>query len=171
MAIDVAISAFSAGSAIQKTTYSFFLLDVSGNYNNPRPVANISPDLACPQAVMQVQSPPNLPLVSSTEFYGIVPTRKNSISYTYDLVDINFTDTNRWQPVELGDVVNLSAGVASYYDGARVAEQSFLYAPFIMNTVNNTTGGTLAAGNTSSRPSSNSSTRRETFIGASPRLR
>lgn len=145
MAVFADVPINSVTNTQAKTIWSFALCDVTTFTRRPRPVANLASALCAPPAVYQIAPLPNIAQVSTTKFTVVTPIKKNAVAYALDAFDLDFTALNRWQPAELGDVVNMSGGVATYYDGAKVAEQNFISTPFL-NGYDVSGAGSLAVG-------------------------
>lgn len=104
------------------------LLTAKGPYL--RPVASVTPRLAVAPSGGPASPtvPPHAVLVGAKAMVGSITARTTS-SASLDLVTLDFAASNRWQPASFAEVVCMSGGVPSYYDGGRTSEQGFLLAP------------------------------------------
>lgn len=116
-------------------------VDISQESGTARPVANINPRLSLAPTQYRGSPLTHFAQVSATKIVVLNQTKRSNVSAAIELVTLDFADSNQWRNCRLGDVQCLSGGVASYYDGTRVAEQGFLVYPDEIQTPTFSGGG------------------------------
>lgn len=123
--------------------HSFIVCDWTEILTFVRPIANPAPGLAQPGLTGQGKF-----LVGTTTskyWVGMGVTRSGTADGSA-LCELDFASTKRWQSTAWGNSVYLSGGLASYFDGSRVAEAGFLIRPTLPTTATSATGITAVTG-------------------------
>lgn len=117
-----------------------YVVDCTSDDTTLRPVAHTAPGLLGFNANSAIITPHDVVVRSSTAVEILVPVRRSGLSDSLDIWTLDFADTRRWRTLPVLDAPLLGGGVASYYDGTRVAELGFLAPPEI-GTITNAAGG------------------------------
>lgn len=89
-----------------------------------RPVA-----MAFPNLTSSIQMRTLHPIVGTTTAAYATPVLRSAEGTSVELITYDFASRKRWRSATHNRSLFLSGGILSYYDGARVAEAAFLYAP------------------------------------------
>lgn len=136
-------SAFFQNNFTDDRQENAIVCDWTDDYSLLRPIANPAPGLA--SLGLYAQGKFVAGSTSSKLFVGIGVTR-SGVAAGSALCELDFASTKRWQPCAWGNSAYLSGGLASYFDGARVAEVGFLIRPSLPVTSTSSTGITAATG-------------------------
>ena len=117
-----------------------YVVDCTADDTTLRPVAHTAPGLLGFNANSAIITPHDVVVRSATKVEILVPIRRSGLSDSLDVWTLDFADTRRWRTLPVLDAPLIAGGVASYYDGTRVAELGFLAPPEI-GTITNAAGG------------------------------
>lgn len=98
-----------------------------------RPVANVAPQLV--DNVHHARFPHLVQQLDAGRYEIPLAVKKNTSTANLEAVVVDFADARKLASVPFGDVMVLSAGVPSYYDGTQLSEVGFLHPPTIATTV------------------------------------
>lgn len=146
-------------SSVGNTSASTIVCDLQADQNNNppnhRPVCTIAPRITnsntgSPRALLN-GGMSNSVALSATSYLTIgTILRSNTIGGLMGMTRIALTNanTNRFQPLEIGEDLQLTGGTPMYYDGRTVAEMGFLLFPdsSAIIATPSTTGGLMIAG-------------------------
>lgn len=104
------------------------LCDLTELTNRARPVGNVEPGLAIVAGDIFQKTRCHVEPASQKLYTTAQVRRTAKVSATF-LVTYDFASSRRWQSVEYGGSAYMAGGVLTRFDGVRVAESGFLYAP------------------------------------------
>lgn len=115
-----------AGAEVNNSQQNMILCDWTNNDTFIRPIGNPAPGIATAGFFTQGRI-----VAGSTagQFYFGITIQRSGVASGSTIVLADFNDTRRWQPCAWGNSTYLSGGLASCFDGTRVAEVGFLIRP------------------------------------------
>ena len=131
------------GTVLSNTHALCVLCDVTDNESTLRPVVNVEPGLVdltdTPRQHIVATS------VSGRYLLGLGLVRTASVRAA-SLVEVDFTATTRWQPVEHAGSTFLTGGATVKFDGSRLQDPGFIVKPSKPEFTENGTGLSPAVG-------------------------
>lgn len=119
------VAVYSAGEALASGTLtSVVLVDWTDDGSSFRPVANPYPGLAANPYTVKRHA-----ITVGDKIYHPWPVARSAGGDGGVLVELDFASSARWIGARIGSTIHLGGGVTYYTDGARVAEDGFLFSP------------------------------------------
>jgi hypothetical protein len=123
---------------------SMFVVDITSADTTLRAISNPAPNLSGLAQFVPTFFAPRSVYQYDTKVDMVVPVQRSTsiVVASLDFVTLDYGATGRWQNATIADSLHMSSGVASVYDGSRVAEQNFLIPPEV-GTIASGTAGSL----------------------------
>lgn len=132
----------STSPAVGNTQQTNIVCDWTDQVNFVRPVVNVQPGLA----IQTFHGKAKAAALSTTRRVTCCHIVRSLVGYAPTLVLMDFADSRRWRPAQMGGTTFLGGGVTSYFDGKRVAEVGFLARPILPVATTSGTGITAVTG-------------------------
>lgn len=114
---------------LSDSSTTLVLCDVTDNDTKVRPVAVAEPGLVSPFGPTFAR-PSIVSGSSASKFYTTLPLRRFGLYWSAaQTMEIDFAATTRYQTARNGPSTYLSSGILCSFDGTRVVETGFLFAP------------------------------------------